>query len=118
MAQQQRRRLVPPRPEWALTKPTKPGLTIHIAPSEHVLAMKLIATRRKDRPDIRLLIREVGMEDALPEEYADLLARVYDGEGLLSTMLGIREDDRAATRTEAIRIGEWAHRFASELRNG
>ena len=107
---------VPPRPEWALTQPTKPGLTIHIAPSEHVLAMKLIATRRKDRPDIRLLIREVGMEDA-PEEYADLLARVYDGEGLLTTMLGIREDDAAATRTEAIRIGEWAHQFASEIRN-
>ena len=109
---------VPPRPEWALTQPTEPGLTIHIAPPEHVLAMKLIATRRKDRPDIRLLISEVGMEDAPPEEYADLLARVYDGEGLLSTMLGIREDDPAATRTEAMRIGEWAHQFASELRNG
>lgn len=109
---------VPPRPEWALTPPTKPGLTIHIAPPEHVLAMKLIATRRKDRPDIRLLIREVGMEDAPPEEYADLLARVYDGEGLLPTMLGINGDDPAAARTEAIRIGEWAHQFASELRNG
>ena len=106
------------RPEWALKLPTKPGLTIHIAPPEHVLAMKLIATRRKDRPDIRLLIREVGMEDAPPEEYADLLARVYDGEGLLPTMLGIKGDDPAATRTEAIRIGEWAHQFASELRNG
>lgn len=23
-----------------------------------------------------------------------------------------------ATRTEAMRIGEWAHQFASELRNG
>ncbi len=109
---------VPPRPEWALAKPTRPGLTIHIAPPEHVLAMKLIATRRKDRPDIRLLIREVGMEDAPPEEYADLLARVYDGEGLLSTMLGIKEDDPEATRTEAIRIGEWAHQFASEILNG
>jgi len=109
---------VPPRPEWALTPQTKPGLTIHIAPPEHVLAMKLIATRRKDRPDIRLLIREVGMEDAPPEEYADLLARVYDGEGLLPTMLGIKGDDPVATRTEAIRIGEWAYQFASELRNG
>jgi hypothetical protein len=58
------------------------------------------------------------MEDAPPEEYADLLARVYDGEGLLPTMLGIKGGDPAATRTEAIRIGEWAHQFASELRNG
>jgi hypothetical protein len=55
---------VPPRPKAARRRPTDPGLTVHVAPPEHVLAMKLVALRRKDRPDIRLLIEHLEMVDA------------------------------------------------------
>lgn len=45
---------IPPRPVAARRRPREPGLTVHIAPPEDMLAMKLVALRRKDRPDIRL----------------------------------------------------------------
>lgn len=67
---------IPPRPKAARRRPAEPGLTVHIAPAEHVLAMKLVAHRRKDRPDIRLLIERLDMADASAEDYADLLQRV------------------------------------------
>jgi hypothetical protein len=109
---------VPPRPKAALRRPTAPGLTVHIAPPDHVLAMKLVALRRKDRPDIRLLIEQLGMAEATPDEYANLLARVYSGEGRLAMVLNIPGDDGDATRAEALSIGEWAHSFAASLRKG
>lgn len=102
---------VPPRPDWARRRPTDPGLTIHIAPAEHVLAMKLVAARRKDRPDIRLLIDHCQMARASAEDFADLLERVYTGAGRLAQMLGTK--DGPATRTEAILIGEWATAFTT-----
>jgi hypothetical protein len=108
---------VPPRTDSASLPSTKPGLTIHIAPPDHVLAMKLLALRRKDRPDIRLLIERLGMARAEPEDYADLLERVYGGEGRLATALGIPGDDEEATRSEAMAIGRWARDFASSLRD-
>lgn len=106
---------VPPRPDWARRRPTKYGLTVHVAPPEHVLAMKLVAARRKDRPDIRLLIQRCGMADAAAEEYADLLERIYAGEGLLAQMLTISGGEEAVRR-EAVLIGEWAREFAADLR--
>lgn len=109
---------IPPTPASARRRPTEPGLAVHIAPPDHVLAMKLVALRRKDRPDIRLLIKSLGMADAGPEAYADLLERVYTGEGRLATALGIPGDDPQATRTEALAIGSWAHDFAASLRDG
>lgn len=109
---------VPPRPKAALRRPTAPGLTVHIAPPDHVLAMKLVALRRKDRPDIRLLIQRLGMAQATPEEYADLLERVYSGEGRLAMVLNIPGDDAQAAHAEALAIGEWAHGFAASLRAG
>lgn len=109
---------VPPRPASARRRPTEPGLTIHIAPAEHVLAMKLLALRRKDRPDIRLLIAHLQMVEAEPEDYADLLERVYSGEGRLATALNIPGDDEQATRNEALAIGRWAHDFVAPLRDG
>jgi len=78
--------------------------------------MKLVALRRKDRPDIRLLIGQLGLADALPEDYADLLARVYGGEGRLAMALNIAGDDEGATRREALLIGQWAYDFAAQLR--
>lgn len=107
---------IPPRPKAARRRPPEPGLTVHIAPPEHVLAMKLVALRRKDRPDIRLLIEHLKLADASAEDYADLLERVYSGEGRLATALTIPGDDPEATRTEALAIGRWAHEFATSLR--
>jgi len=108
---------VPPRPSSARRRPTELGLTVHVAPADHVLAMKLVALRRKDRPDIRLLIAHLGMAEATPEDYAGLLERVYAGEGRLATALGVPGDDVAATRQEALAIGRWAHDFAAMLRD-
>lgn len=108
---------IPPRPKGARRRPTEPGLTVHIAPPEHVLAMKLVALRRKDRPDIRLLIEHLEMTDASAEDYADLLERAYSGEGVLATALNIPGEDPGATRTEALAIGQWTHDFAQSLRD-
>ena len=107
---------IPPMPASARRRPTEPGLIVHIAPAEHVLAMKLVALRRKDRPDIRLLIEQLGMADASAEDYADLLERVYSGEGRLATALSIPGHDEQPTRREAVAIGAWAHDFAAPLR--
>jgi hypothetical protein len=106
---------VPPRPMWARRRPTQLGLTIHIAPAEHVLAMKLIAQRRKDRPDIRLLIQRCGMVDATAEEYADFLEQIYSGEDQLAQMLEVGSEP-TDVRREAVAIGEWAHEFVADLR--
>ncbi len=108
---------VPPRPRPARRRPTKPGLTVHIAPADHLLAMKLVALRRKDRPDIRLLIAHLGMAEAPAEDYAELLERVYSGEGRLATTLNIPRDDPEATRAEVLAIGRWPHDFAESLRD-
>lgn len=106
---------VPPRPDWALRRPTKLGLTIHIAPPEHMLAMKLIAGRRKDRPDIRLLIQRCDMVDATAEDYADFLEGIYSGEDQLAQVLQVGSDPDSV-RQEAVAIGEWAHGFVANLR--
>lgn len=80
--------------------------------------MKLVAVRRKDRPDIRLLLQRLGMAQATPEEYANLLQRVYRGEGRLAMVLNIAGDDARAAHEEALAIGEWAHNFAASLHAG
>jgi hypothetical protein len=77
--------------------------------------MKLVARRRKDRPDIRLPIEHLEMRDASAEDYADLLERIYSGEGRLATVLNIPGDDPDATHSEALAIGRWAHDFAQSL---
>lgn len=108
---------MPPRPEWARRRPTKLGLTVHVAPPDHLLAMKLIAGRRKDRPDIRLLVQRCEMVSATAEDYADLLERIYSGEELLAQMLAVGSDPDAV-RAEALAIGAWAHQFVADLRDG
>lgn len=49
---------IPPRPETLA--PTKPGLVVHVAPPEHLLAMKLVAMRRQDTPTACPLPRGSG----------------------------------------------------------
>ncbi len=93
---------IPPPPPEATGPPDRPGLTVHIAPKKHLLAMKLVALRRQDEPDIVALAADLGMTDASAEDFADLLAEAYVGEGVLEQALGDTD-----TRTEALKIGEW-----------
>ncbi|MEO7269344.1 MAG: DUF6036 family nucleotidyltransferase [Knoellia sp.] len=101
---------VPPRPPSATTPPTQPGLTIHWAPHDHLLAMKLVSMRPQDVPDIVALAKHIGLE-AVAAAYADLLERVYDGEGVLEQLLNVTESE---VRTECLRRGEIAMRLGGQ----
>ena len=75
-------------PGHGATLPGEAGLTVHWAPPEHLLAMKLVAMRPQDAPDIVALAQHLGLgTDAAA--YADLLERVYDGEDALQQVLGV-----------------------------
>ena len=52
-----------------------PGLVVTLASPEHLLAMKMIAFRPTDVPDLEMLFRELGIGSA--EEAADLVRSVY-----------------------------------------
>ena len=52
-----------------------PGLAVTLASPEHLLAMKMIAFRPTDVPDLEMLFRELGIATA--EEAADLARSVY-----------------------------------------
>ena len=99
---------VPPRPVEATVPATRPGLTRHIAPAEHLLAMKLVASRVQDEDDIVALVRDLGLVAGVAEDFADLLERVYDGEGALAQVLGVRDEE---VRHEAV----WCGRQAVDL---
>lgn len=101
---------VPPRPEGATIVPIRPGLTVHWAPAEHLLAMKLVAMRPQDAPDIAALAHHIGL-GADPAVYADLLERVYPGEGALQQVLGVTDDE---VRNEAMSRGTIAARLVSK----
>lgn len=95
---------IPPRPPAATVPPGRPGLTVHWAPPEHLLAMKLVAMRPQDPPDIVALAHQLGLgTDAAV--YANLLERVYEGEDALQQVLNVPED---SVRTEALRRGQVA----------
>jgi hypothetical protein len=64
-----------------------PGLVVTLASPEHLLAMKMIAFRPTDVPDLEMLFRELGLTTA--EAAADLACSVY-GEG--SPMLPDRDE--------------------------
>lgn len=95
---------IPRRPPAAVAPPEKAGLTIHWAPLDHLLAMKLVAMRPQDAPDIVALAKRLGL-GTNATEYADMLERVYDVEDALQQLLNVPHDE---LRTEAFRRGEIA----------
>lgn len=103
---------VPPRPADAVAPPERLGLTVYYAPRDHLLAMKLIAARPQDKPDIIALSLALGLGDRA-EDYADLLERVYHGEDSLETVMGGRITD---VRAEAVSLGEMAVRLVQGAR--
>lgn len=102
-----------PLPGWDEAS-TRLGLTIVIAPPDHLLAMKLRADRIKDEPDVAALIVECDLLDASTQDLVDLMERFYPGEDELADILGIPMSDPDATRIEAFRRCEHALRVARE----
>lgn len=93
---------VPPRPPETSSRDGSPGLAVYVAPKQHLLAMKLVSLRRQDEPDIIALAADLGMSEGTAQDFADLLAEVYVGEGALEQALGVTDP-----RTEALEIGAW-----------
>lgn len=93
---------IPPQPPHAWSAKKGPGLAVNWAPPDHLMAMKLVAVRPQDAPDILVLAQQLGLgQDATA--YADLLERVYEGEDLLQQMLNVPHDQ---VRIEALRRGD------------
>jgi len=55
-----------------------PGLRVAAASPEHLLAMKVLAARRRDAEDIRFLIDHLGLTSA--EQVLDLCAEIFPEE--------------------------------------
>ena len=70
-----------------------PGLTVRYATSEELLAMKMIALRTQDAPDIVALAVQLGLHGGPPERFAALLRRVYPDDNALALLLGVPDDD-------------------------
>lgn len=84
---------LPPRPPEALRPRTGPGLDVHIAPPEHLLAMKIIAFRDRDVDDIVDLASALNLTTASAEQLADLVAGVYGTPERLALALGGPDKD-------------------------
>lgn len=67
-----------------------PGLTVSYAPPEHLLAMKMVALRQQDAPDIAALAAHLRLQQAA--QFAEVLRSVYTGEGALAQILGVPEE--------------------------
>jgi hypothetical protein len=55
-----------------------PGLRVSAASPEHLLAMKVLAARRRDAGDIRLLLTTLGLDSA--EQALALCAEIFPDE--------------------------------------
>lgn len=93
---------VPPRPDCALEPAERLGLTVHLAPARHLLAMKLVAWRPKDEDDLADLLIACDLSDADEDEVADVLYEVYTVEDSLPGMLSVPGGDAETTREEAL----------------
>lgn len=93
---------VPPRPECACAEPEREGLTVHLPPPRHLLAMKLVSWRPKDEDDLADLLVACELTHASAEEIADVLYEVYTVEDSLAGLLGVQLSDPVVARREAI----------------
>jgi hypothetical protein len=93
---------VPPGPDCAQAPPSHDGLTVHLAPPRHLLAMKLVAWRPKDEDDLVDLLEACELADVSAEEVADVLFEVYTVEDSLPGLLAVPRSDPDETRREAV----------------
>jgi hypothetical protein len=70
--------------------PATPGLVVDYAPAEHLLAMKMVALRQQDAPDIAALAHRLGLRES--EEFSSVLRAAYAGEGVLPQVLGVPDE--------------------------
>ncbi|WP_182378304.1 hypothetical protein [Nocardioides sp. WS12] len=82
---------IPPRPPTPL--PTAPGLHVEYAPLEHILAMKMVAMRERDYPDIAELARSLGLAEADGAAFERLMRDAYGEDDILEMALGVRRDE-------------------------
>ncbi len=82
---------IPPRPPQ--TPSTAPGLHVEFAPLEHILAMKMVAMRERDYPDIAELARSLGLANADAATFELLLRDAYGNDDILEMALGVRRDE-------------------------
>jgi hypothetical protein len=71
---------VPPHDEVGQVEPPNSGLRIDVASPEALLAMKLVASRNRDIPDIKLLAEAIGRTEAV--QMADLVREQYGADQL------------------------------------
>ena len=69
-----------------------PGLTVCYASGEELLAMKMIALRTQDAPDIVALAAQLGLHREPAERFAALLRQVYPDDNALALLLGVPDD--------------------------
>lgn len=81
---------IPPGVHAARLSSDEPGLMVTYAPPQHLLAMKMVALRQQDAPDIAALAGHLGLTDA--SEFVEVLRSVYAGEGVLQQILGVPDD--------------------------
>lgn len=67
-----------------------PGLRVSAASPEHLLAMKVVAARRRDAEDIRFLVRHLGLTTV--EDVLTLCAEVFPDEELPARARLVLED--------------------------
>jgi hypothetical protein len=75
------------------TAAAEPGLTVRYASIEELLAMKMLALRSRDAPDIVALAGQLGLNGAPPERFGALLHQVYPDDRALALLLGVGDDD-------------------------
>ncbi|MFC7501622.1 hypothetical protein [Nocardioides sp. GCM10030258] len=103
---------IPPRPSKPL--PVTPGLHVEYAPLEHIMAMKMVAMRERDYPDIAELARSLGLAEADGAAFEQLLRDAYGDEDILAMALGIRHDDDV--NAELRHLGQATRRIVQHFR--
>ena len=84
---------LPPRPGAACRRRTEPGLDVHLAPLEHLFAMKVIAFRDRDVDDIVDLGRALDLAGASADRLAELVETVYETPDALALAVGGPDSD-------------------------
>lgn len=78
------------RSDGAARSMTFPGLRVAIASAEHLLAMKVLAARRRDVDDLRILVDELDLADV--DQVLTVVRRVFPDEAVPDRALLALED--------------------------
>jgi hypothetical protein len=105
---------MPPLPPGALRRHPQPGLHVTYATDEFLFATKLIAQRRRDAPDMRLLARRLGLRKPTPAELEAIIRRYYIDPGALEMIIG-GDDIDSEIRILSVRAAGMLARTASQV---